>query len=285
MYNNIRILLIWYIIFTYITISSAQTQRIFCSVCSCRGDYISCARGLPPPHRILKATRTGNSILLVRSDFMLYKTFKPSIDRLFKSVIVLDGSRQTGSIRTPATQTTRFYSTTDLTIKNTTPTSLPSTPLISTPQETALYEDYTLTGHASPPSSEGVSGIVEGFYSLYTPPTLATPALTQEPLIHQTRGTSFERGAVTVEERGYFPNPSHISDHSHEGEDLQGSNLLSDYHVLLGVVIGFIAGVLLSVSFKYLYPYCFKGPQPRPRIVQDNLDTERGRDIIEMDTF
>ena len=290
MCNNIRILLICCLILVNIGICTSQTQRIFCSVCSCRGDYVSCARGFPPPHRFLKATRTGNSILLVRSDFRLYENFKSSIDRLFKYVIVLDGSQQTNSITTTPTQAVLLYSVydQDFGVKNTiNHISREHSPILtSTSQENTPYGYYTSSGATTHTSSEAVSGGVVGAHSIYTPSTLTTPSIEQDSSTHLTRGVTLKKD--TADGSGDSTKPTPISNHSHAHDGAQGTHFFQHHYTLSGIGIGIIIGVFLSISLKYLYSYCIKKrirARPRPRIARRGLDRERSGDIVEIYTF
>ena len=281
MFSSTKILLLLCVIFVNITQSVGQTQRIFCNVCSCRGKYISCARGLPSLHRILKATRTGNSVLLVRSDFSLYKTFKKTIDRLFESVILLDGSRETAATLTTPASTTLLHNVFESTlagkrvIEQLSPTHTPEGG--TRKPQSGLHDSPS---SASMPTDRAYSEPIDGLHSSHTPPNQATPILS-EPRSLPTTGVRIEKEAVTIEG---MENVSSTPAHSEEHPDVQASFL--NYYTLCALVIGIIAGILLTILLRYLWIYCAKNSSHcRAPASRGNPDIAACGDIIEMNVF
>ena len=82
----------------------SQTSRIFCNICTCRGDYVICGRGLPSIRSIVNGVKTGNYNLIVRSDFALYLQYKSLIDQLFKSTKVQGYSTYKNDFKLPTTK-------------------------------------------------------------------------------------------------------------------------------------------------------------------------------------
>ena len=287
MFNMTKILLIVCSIIANIILSSGQTQRIFCDVCSCRGKYISCARGFPSLHRILKATRTGSSNLLVRSDFSFYQSFKDSIDRLFKSVIVLDGGRETSSTRPPTIQPSQLDVVLDSTLSGKSAFDLVTTGhtprgITRIPQKSTLHINFLSHTSTSTPSEHPHSRPIDRVYSSYIPPSLGTPALGL--LFSPITDTTTEKETLIIEEGKYLTSPPRTPGQSHESPGVEGSVFFLNYYTLCGIGIGIIPGGLLVILLRYLWiHWIYRGrcQNPSPRRDTDIV----GREDIEMHVF